>query len=181
MVRIAPFICEISTGKRWRGRQVRRRATAGPGAPLLNLSRTTRRRLDRYCTSPAAVDALRAAVAITGCVLDMCGGPEDAVAQGFGGTCTNLDASLVYFPDEFIKDNPGKKPDWVVTSPPYKGSVGFVHAALAVATKGVALKLSLYSWNPVPTGEVGEFWGVWYTDGSYCGNSGVSRLVFCPE
>ncbi|CAN0177561.1 unnamed protein product [Ectocarpus sp. 12 AP-2014] len=59
-----------------------------------------RRRLDRYCTSPEAVDALRDAVAITGGVLDMCGGPEDAVAQGFGGTCEVLtnDVSLRYQP-----------------------------------------------------------------------------------
>ncbi|CAB1111833.1 unnamed protein product [Ectocarpus sp. CCAP 1310/34] len=49
-----------------------------------------RRRFDRYCTSPEAVDALRDAVAITGCVLDMCGGPDDAVAMGFGGTCEVL-------------------------------------------------------------------------------------------
>lgn len=49
-----------------------------------------RRRLYRYCTSPEAVDALRDAVAISGCVLDMCGGPEDAVAQRFGGTCEVL-------------------------------------------------------------------------------------------
>lgn len=46
-----------------------------------------RRRFDRYCTSPEAVDALRYAVAITVCVLDMCGGPQDAVALGFGSTC----------------------------------------------------------------------------------------------
>ncbi|CAB1102881.1 unnamed protein product [Ectocarpus sp. CCAP 1310/34] len=67
------------------------------------------RRLDRYCTLPEAVEVLQNAVAIAGCVLDMCGGPEDAVAQGFRSTCevltndvssrlsagTNLDASLL--------------------------------------------------------------------------------------
>lgn len=49
-----------------------------------------RRRLDRYCTSPEAVEVLQNAVAIAGCVLDMCGGPEDAVAQGFRSTCEVL-------------------------------------------------------------------------------------------
>ncbi|CAB1112855.1 unnamed protein product [Ectocarpus sp. CCAP 1310/34] len=33
-----------------------------------------RRRLDRYCTLPEAVEVLQNAVAIAGCVLDMCGG-----------------------------------------------------------------------------------------------------------
>lgn len=49
-----------------------------------------RRRLDRYCTSPEAVDALLDTVAVTGCVLDMCGGPDDAVARKLGGTCEVL-------------------------------------------------------------------------------------------
>lgn len=117
---------------------------------------------------------------------------------------TNLDASLLSFPDDFLKANPGKQPDWVVTSPPYKGAVGFVKAALAVATKGVALKLPLSFLEPCADRGgwlvdnppavcvflrrakytnahhviVGEFWGVWYTDGGCCGNSGGSRLVF---
>ncbi|CAB1097707.1 unnamed protein product [Ectocarpus sp. CCAP 1310/34] len=54
----------------------------------------------------------------------MCGGPEDAVALGFGGTCeviTNdlslrvspgsyLDASLLSFPGDFLKAHSGKQP-----------------------------------------------------------------------
>ncbi|CAN0056580.1 unnamed protein product, partial [Pylaiella littoralis] len=111
-----------------------------------------RRRLDRYCTSPEAVDALRDAVAISGCVLDMCGGPEDAVAQRCGGTCevltNDVSSSVLSFRDDFLKANSGKRPDWVVTSPPYKGAVGFVKAALAVATKGAALKLPLSFLEP---------------------------------
>ncbi|CAB1109634.1 unnamed protein product [Ectocarpus sp. CCAP 1310/34] len=133
----------------------------------------------------------------------MCGGPEDAVALGFGGTCEVLTNDVS---SRLSPAHPGKQPDWVVTSPPYKGAVGFVKAVLAVAAKGVALRLPLSfrkpcadrgSWlvdnPPVMCGflrrakythahhvKVGEFWGVWYTDGG-CGKSGGSRLVFCPE
>ncbi|CAB1108108.1 unnamed protein product [Ectocarpus sp. CCAP 1310/34] len=59
-----------------------------------------RRWLDRYCTSPGAVDALLGAVGITGCVLDMCGGPRDAVATRLQSTCEVLtnDASSGYQP-----------------------------------------------------------------------------------
>ncbi|CBN77345.1 expressed unknown protein [Ectocarpus siliculosus] len=49
-----------------------------------------RRWLDRYCTSPEAVDALLGAVDITGCVLDMCGGPTDAVATRLRSACEIL-------------------------------------------------------------------------------------------
>lgn len=47
-----------------------------------------RRPFDRYCTSPAAVDALVAEVSIEGLVLDMCGGRTDAVALCLGLSCT---------------------------------------------------------------------------------------------
>lgn len=47
-----------------------------------------RRPFDRYCTSPAAVDALVAEVTIQGLVLDMCGGRTDAVALRLGVSCT---------------------------------------------------------------------------------------------
>ncbi|CAB1109424.1 unnamed protein product [Ectocarpus sp. CCAP 1310/34] len=91
-----------------------------------------RRWLDRYCTSPEAVEALLGAVSITGCILDMCGGPTDAVATRLRPTCevftkdvssgrpadTNLDASLESLPDDFVAACSGKRPDWVVTSPP---------------------------------------------------------------
>lgn len=46
-----------------------------------------RRHLDRYCTSDAAVEVLLKTVDITGSVLDMCGGPGDAVARLLGATC----------------------------------------------------------------------------------------------
>ncbi|CAB1097955.1 unnamed protein product [Ectocarpus sp. CCAP 1310/34] len=49
-----------------------------------------RRLLDRYCTSPEAVDALLGSVDITGCVSDMCGGPTDAVAARLRSTCEVL-------------------------------------------------------------------------------------------
>lgn len=47
-----------------------------------------RRAYDRYCTSPAAVDALVSEVSIEGLVLDMCGGSTDAVALRLGLSCT---------------------------------------------------------------------------------------------
>lgn len=43
--------------------------------------------LDRYCTSPEAMRALVANVHIRGLVLDMCGGPGDAVATTLESTC----------------------------------------------------------------------------------------------
>ncbi|CAB1118066.1 unnamed protein product [Ectocarpus sp. CCAP 1310/34] len=115
----------------WKAEQTPRHSRTWSAAPE-PVTHDKRRRLDRYCTSPGAVDALRDAVDIMGCVLDMCGGPEAAVALGFGGTCevltndvgsrlspdSNLDASLLSFPSDFLKAHPGKQPDWVVTSPP---------------------------------------------------------------
>ncbi|CAN0429912.1 unnamed protein product [Pylaiella littoralis] len=120
-----------------------------------------RQDLDRYCTSPKAVGALLGAVSITGCVLDMCGGPGDAVATRLRGTCevitndvnsrfspdTNLDVTSVSFSDDFLKAL-GKQPDWVVTSPPYKNALTCVKAALSVANIGVALKLPLSFLEP---------------------------------
>lgn len=61
---------------------------------------------------------------------------------------TSLDASLVSFADDFLAANTGKQPDWVVTSPPYKGALEFVKAALTVAKVGVALKLPLSFLEP---------------------------------
>ncbi|CAB1105376.1 unnamed protein product [Ectocarpus sp. CCAP 1310/34] len=46
-----------------------------------------RRHLDRYCTSIVAVEALLDAVNVSGRVLDMCGGPDDAVARKLRDTC----------------------------------------------------------------------------------------------
>ncbi|CAN0001145.1 unnamed protein product [Pylaiella littoralis] len=181
-----------------------------------------RRWLDRYCTSPEAVDALLGAVGITGCVLDMCGGPTDAVATRLrstsevltndvsSGRCrrpadTNLDASLESFPEDFLAANSGKRPEWVVTSPPYNNALTFVKAAMSLATKGVAFKMPLSFLEPCAdrggwlktnppsvcvflrrakytranNAKMGEFWGVWYTQEMSCGNG--TRLVFCPE
>lgn len=56
----------------------------GTPEPVL---RVQRHRLDRYCTSDAAVEVLLHAVDISGRVLDMCGGPGDAVARLLGATC----------------------------------------------------------------------------------------------
>ncbi|CAB1109602.1 unnamed protein product [Ectocarpus sp. CCAP 1310/34] len=133
-----------------------------------------RRWLDRYCTSPEAVEALLGAVSITGCILDVCGGPTDAVATRLGPTCevltndvssgrpadTNLDASLESFPDDFFAASSGKRPDWVVTSPSYKSALTFVKAAMSLATRGVTV--------PAPTGVVG-FKRIPHLCASFCG------------
>ncbi|CAN0479926.1 unnamed protein product [Ectocarpus sp. 12 AP-2014] len=79
-----------------------------------------------YCTSPEAMDAFLGAVDITGCVLDMCGGPTDAVVTRLRSTCeiltndmssgrpadTNLDASLESFLEDFLEAYSGKRPEW---------------------------------------------------------------------
>lgn len=57
----------------------------GPPEPATHLKR---RHVDRYCTSPEAVTALLAEVVIEGLVLDMCGGPEDAIATILERTCS---------------------------------------------------------------------------------------------
>ncbi|CAB1103775.1 unnamed protein product [Ectocarpus sp. CCAP 1310/34] len=49
-----------------------------------------RRCFDRYCTSPTALEALLGVVSISGCVLDMCGGPGDAVVTRLRDTCQVL-------------------------------------------------------------------------------------------
>ncbi|CAN0435503.1 unnamed protein product, partial [Pylaiella littoralis] len=105
---------------------------------------------DRYRTSPEAVGALLDAVHITGCVLDMCGGPGDAVATRLEGTCEVLtnDVSLASFPDDFLNATDGKQRDWVLTSPLYKHALVLVKAAMSVAKKGVALKLPLTFLEP---------------------------------
>ncbi|CAM9634333.1 unnamed protein product [Pylaiella littoralis] len=190
-----------------------------PGFRRRGRHRKPCRWLDRYCTSPEAVDALLGAVGITGCVLDMCCGPTDAVATRLRSTSevltndvssgrpadTNLDASLESFPEDFLAANSGKRPEWVVTSPPYNNALTFVKAAMSLATKGVAFKMPLSFLEPCAdrggwlktnppsvcvflrrakytranNAKMGEFWGVWYTQEMSCGNG--TRLVFCPE
>ncbi|CAM9339608.1 unnamed protein product [Pylaiella littoralis] len=179
--------------------------------PVMHLKR---RHLDRYCTSPAAVEALVAEVRIEGVVLDMCGGREDAVAVILGTSCTvatndvrtrrgvdtNLDTSAPTFAQEYLASG-AQQPDWVVTSPPYKGAINFVKGAMEVARYGVAFKLLLSFMGPCgDRGEwlqrnppsicvflrrvrytpahvmMGEFWGVWYKAG--VGGRGT-RLVYC--
>ncbi|CAM9222104.1 unnamed protein product [Ectocarpus sp. 8 AP-2014] len=121
-----------------------------------------RRWLDRYCTSPEAVESLLGAVGITGCVLDMCGVPTDAVATRLRSTCeivtndvssgrpadTNLDASLESFPEDFLAAYSGNRPEWVVTSPPYSRALTFVKADMSLATKGVAFHMPISFLEP---------------------------------
>ncbi|CAN0187597.1 unnamed protein product [Ectocarpus sp. 12 AP-2014] len=149
----------------------------------------------------------------------MCGMPTDAVAARLRSTCqaltndvssrrpadTNLDASLESFPDELVAASSRKRPDWVVTSPPYNDALAFVKAAKSLATKGVAVKLppsflepyadrgGWLQMNPpsvcvilrrdrytcVTRAKLGEFWSVWYTQEMSCGNG--TRLIFCPD
>lgn len=118
---------------------------------------------------------------------------------------THLDASATTFRADFLAGGVRQQPDWVVTSPPYKGAMKFVTAALSVAKKGVALKLSLSflepcadrgewlsanppalcvllrrgKYTPAPV-NVGEFWGVWYCTCADTTTAGGSKLVFCP-
>ncbi|CAB1112018.1 unnamed protein product [Ectocarpus sp. CCAP 1310/34] len=170
-----------------------------------------RRHLDRYCTSIVAVEALLDAVNVSGRVLDMCGGPDDAVARRLRDTCevvtndvsSSLDASKSTFAADFLADGFEQQPEWVVTSPPYKGAVKFGKAALSVAKHGVTLKLPLSFLEPCvdradwleanpPTVCVflrrasytpehimmGEFWGVWYCTGGDRTAVGGTKLVF---
>lgn len=116
------------------------------------------------------------------------------------GVDTNLDASAPTFPQEYLASG-AQQPDWVVTSPPYKGAINFVKGAMEVARYGVALKLPLSFMEPCGDRGVwlqrnppsicvflrrvrytpahvmvGEFWGVWYKAG--VGERGT-RLVYC--
>ncbi|CAM9160432.1 unnamed protein product [Hapterophycus canaliculatus] len=188
----------------------KRRSSTQVPEPVRHLQR---RPYDRYCTSPAAVDALVAEVSIDGLVLDMCGGRTYAVALRLGETCTvvtndvrtrcadtSLDASSHSFPREYL-EKAGQQPDWVVTSPPYKGAIKFVEAALGVARYGVALKLLISFMEPCEDRAiwlkkkppsicvfmrrstyspahiiVGEFWGVWYKSDD---DGRGTRMVFC--
>ncbi|CAM9179781.1 unnamed protein product [Pylaiella littoralis] len=137
------------------GPRKRRSSTQVP-EPVAHLQR---RPFDRYCTSPSAVDALVAEVSIEGVVLDMCGGRMDAVALRVGLSCTvvtndvrnrcadtNLDSGSRSFPREYLEK--AGQPDWVVTSPLYRGAINFVKSALGVARYGVALKLPLSFLEP---------------------------------
>ncbi|CAN0217552.1 unnamed protein product [Ectocarpus sp. 6 AP-2014] len=118
---------------------------------------------------------------------------------------TNLDASLELFPEDFLAAYSGKRPEWVVTSPPYSRALTFVKAAMSLATKGVAFKMPIFFLEPCAdrggwlqtnppsvcvflcrakytranNAKTGDFWGVWYTQEMSCRNR--TRLVFCPE
>ncbi|CAB1110988.1 unnamed protein product [Ectocarpus sp. CCAP 1310/34] len=70
----------------------KRRAKRGPKwtcapEPVKQLKR---RCFDRYCTSPAALEALLGDVSISGCVLDTCGGAGDAIVTRLRDTCQVL-------------------------------------------------------------------------------------------
>ncbi|CAM9152268.1 unnamed protein product [Ectocarpus sp. 13 AM-2016] len=118
---------------------------------------------------------------------------------------TNLDASLESFLEDFFAAYSGKRPEWVVTSPPYSRALNFVKAAMSLATKGAAFKMPISFLEPcagrggwlqtkppsvcaflrrakytrAKNAKMGEFWGVWYTQEMSCRKR--TRLVLCPE
>ncbi|CAM9873726.1 unnamed protein product, partial [Hapterophycus canaliculatus] len=63
----------------------------GPPEPAKHLKR---RPLDCYCTSPEAVTALLAEVETGGLVLDICGGPNDAVATILEPSCRTVTSAI---------------------------------------------------------------------------------------
>ncbi|CAN0114147.1 unnamed protein product, partial [Hapterophycus canaliculatus] len=113
-----------------------------------------RRPLDRYYTSPEAVTALLAEVEIQRLVLDICGGPDGAVATILEPSCRVLTNDIRNRSEAITPFccRGAERLDWVVTSPPYKGAIKFVNAALAVATVGVALKSPLSFMEPCVDG-----------------------------
>lgn len=62
---------------------------------------------------------------------------------------THLDAASAEFATVFVEE--GRRPDWIVTSPPYGNAFGILVQALRVAQVGVAFKLRLTFLEPTKT------------------------------
>lgn len=75
------------TVKRVEGNENKRKLGRGPAWTPAPEPPTKERRFDQLATSPEAVGALLENISITGRVLDMCGGEEDAIAERLRGTC----------------------------------------------------------------------------------------------
>lgn len=60
-----------------------------------------------------------------------------------------MDASTDAFCEAFMED--GRRPDWIVTSPPYSEPWGILKQALLVSRVGVAFKLRLSFLEPTKT------------------------------
>ena len=59
----------------------------------------------------------------------------------------HMDAASVEFVEHFLEE--GRRPEWFVTSPPYRNALTFVKNACRIATVGVAFKLRLSFLEPV--------------------------------
>ena len=58
-----------------------------------------------------------------------------------------MDAASVEFVKHFLEE--GRRPEWFVTSPPYRNAFAFLKNACRIATVGVAFKLRLSFLEPV--------------------------------
>ncbi|CAN0210642.1 unnamed protein product [Ectocarpus sp. 12 AP-2014] len=118
--------------------------------------------MGRYPSTGFQVRALLEHVDVQGGVLDCCGAGQDAVstvltARGLRVATndlspslvadTHLDASTDDFAEAYLEDT--RRPDWVVTSPPYKNAFFILKQALRVGRVGVAFKLRLTFLEPV--------------------------------
>ena len=58
-----------------------------------------------------------------------------------------MDASIVEFVEHFLEE--GRRPDWFVTSPPYRNAFAFLKNACRIAKVGAAFKLRLNFLEPI--------------------------------
>ncbi|CAN0158809.1 unnamed protein product, partial [Scytosiphon promiscuus] len=105
------------------------------------------------------VRALLEHVDVNGGVLDCCGAAHDAVhteltARGVRVATNDLDQNHMdaitdAFVEAFSKDP--RRPDWIVSSPPYRHAFSILRQALRVGRVGVAFKLRLTFLEPTKT------------------------------
>ncbi|CAN0004156.1 unnamed protein product [Pylaiella littoralis] len=120
--------------------------------------------LGRYPSLPQQVNDMMAHLDVGGLILDCCGSTRDAVCRllterGFRVQTndinsrlpadTHLDASGADFVQAYGQGD--NRPDWVVTSPPYKNAFAILKKALHVAQVGVVFKLRLSFLEPSKT------------------------------
>ncbi|CAM9259984.1 unnamed protein product [Scytosiphon promiscuus] len=120
--------------------------------------------MGRYPSTSPQVRALLEHASVDGSVLDCCGAAADAVscvmaAHGFRVTTNDLnpmlmadshmDAATDEFRDAFRVE--ARRPDWVVSSPPYKNAFAILKQALRIGRVGVAFKLRLTFLEPTKT------------------------------
>ncbi|CAM9784063.1 unnamed protein product, partial [Pylaiella littoralis] len=107
------------------------------------------------------VQALLEHLEVNGLVLDCCGSTRDApsmVLTGYGlHVVTNdvdhkliadshMDVTTRDFYDLFSQET--RRPDWIVSSPPYQNAFAIWQQALRIVRKGVAFKLRLNFLEP---------------------------------